>query len=105
MARYRHWLSGQHRLVDRCGRTGDQPVDRDDLAATHDDRVADGDLFDGHISNRGTSRRWAALGRAVDQGPQVPLGPRDSKILQHVAAGVHDGNDDRRQILAKGKGR
>ena len=38
---------------------------------------------------------------AIDQGLQVPLGPGDGEVLQHIAAGIHHGHNDPGKIFAK----
>ena len=43
----------------------------------------------------------SASRRTVDQRPQVTFGPRNGKILQEVAPGIHEGHDDAGQVLAK----
>ncbi len=61
-----HGLAGQRRLVDHGGRTGDHPVDRDDLAGAHQDRIADGHLLDGHILDCGARTAVCNSRRPVD---------------------------------------
>ena len=39
--------------------------------------------------------------RAIDKRLQIPLGAPDCKILQHGAAGIHDGDNHSGQCLAK----
>ena len=38
---------------------------------------------------------------AIDQGLQVTFGSGDGKVLQHIAAGIHHGDNDAGQVLAK----
>ena len=41
--------------------------------------------------------------RAIDQGLQVAFGSGDREVLEHIAARIHDGDNDARQIFAKRK--
>ena len=48
----RHRLAGQHRLVDRGRPVDDDPVDRDLLAGSDPQQVADGDRLERNVRPR-----------------------------------------------------
>jgi len=41
--------------------------------------------------------------RTIDQGSQISLGSSDGKILQNIAAGVHDCDDNPGEVLVERK--
>ena len=100
-ARSRNRLAGDRRLIDHRERAHDHAVDRNDLAGAHQNVVADRDFLDGYVFD---GRGAAAMGdfrRAIDQRSKVAFGAGDGKILEQIAARIHDGNNDAGKILAK----
>ena len=94
-------LAGQRRFVDHGAWTQNDPVDRDHLAGAHQNDVAYSHLFNWNVSNRRILTTMGNSRSAIDQGLQVPLGPGDGEVLQHIAAGIHHGHNDPGKILAK----
>lgn len=81
---YRHGFPCQHGFVERAGALGHDPVERDALARTHDQHIADDQLLDG------PEARFAAapaerLGRAqFHERTERPAGPVDGVGLQYI---------------------
>ena len=104
-ARDRDRLAGQRRLIDHGAGTQNDPVDRDYLAGAHQNDVAHDHLFNWNVSDRRSLTTMGNSRSAIDQRLQVALGAGDGKVLQHIAACIHHGDNDPGQILAKGKSR
>ena len=94
-------LSGQRRLVQHGARAGDDPIYRDDLAATDQDEISDRDRLYGDVLDMPFAPPVRDPRRAIDQRFEIALGARDSEILKHVAAGIHDRHHYARQSLAE----
>jgi hypothetical protein len=103
LAAHRNRLSGDRGLVQHGDRTRDHAVHRHDLASAHQDRVADSDLIDRHVLDVRLGSAMGDFWRAIDQRSQVSLGASDGEILQNIAAGVHDRDDDPGEVLAERK--
>ena len=99
--RHRDGFSRDSELVERRAWTYDLSIDRDNLARAHNDPISDGDLINWDVFERSSCFAMRHARRAIDKRLQIPFGASDRKILQHVAAGIHDGDDHAGQCLAE----
>lgn len=105
VAKDRQWLARHRRFIERGLCADDLAIDRDDLAGADQQNVADADRLDRNVLDRVRDASMSGAGRAIDQRSQVALGAPDREILQHSAAGIHDGDDHAGQRLAERQGR
>ena len=91
----------QRRFVDHRSLADDETVDGNDFPRLHQDLVADRYFFDRHVGDKRIGSAMCNSRRSVNQRPQIVLGAGDGKVFEDVASGVHDGDHDSGELLAK----
>jgi hypothetical protein len=95
------WFAGQRRLIDHRSRACNDPIDRYHLTRANENCVADRDLFDWYVGDCFSQSPVCSSWSTIDQRLQVAFRPGNREVLQHVASGVHHGDDNSREVLAE----
>ena len=80
---------------------GNLTIDRDDLSGSHKNSVPDGDVIYRRVFDCLAALPVGETRRAIYEGFQIAFCSSDREIFQQIAAGIHDGDDHPRQILAE----
>ncbi len=97
-------LAREGRLVDDRLAALDHPVDRHDLAGTHEHVIADLHVLDGNLLNGGAATHESNARRSLDERGQFARGPPVGRFLERVPTGEHQRDHRSGQVLAEGEG-
>ena len=81
----------------------DDAINRDDLASAHQDLVADGDRFDRDILDGSFAHPVRNCGARSTSALRSRSARATAIVLEHVAAGIHDRNDNGGQRSRRSK--
>ena len=101
MHRHRQRLAGERGLVDDRLVAEDHPVDRHDLARTHEDDLVGADVVDRKLDQFVAAAHQRRSRRALDELGQLAARAPVRRLLERVTAGEHQRDDGTGEVFAE----